>query len=248
MYLYDDYISAKLCFVYAVILNQNILVAESLHARNLPFRQQTLSLTNTLYTHGNLFRQKIISSCLSLDPATFSVPAPVHHSNITQYFPLTSVLVIIRPCPIPFPNIFAISEFLLRTDFVLVIYFRYQRTIFATGEFCMDGFYAAGVFAIGEIYSLLANFFSLPCVSYALLTKICFWSWLQRDVALYPNAVVSLMYGMMQRRRQINRGDAGADKQRQCRRQTNRGEASSSARAQRDLFCFGSGIYCDTWQ
>ena len=150
MYLYDDYISAKLCFVYAVILNQNILVAESLHARNLPFRQQTLSLTNTLYTHGNLFRQKIISPYLSLDPATFSVPSPVHHSNITQYFPFTSVLVIIRPCPIPFPNIFAISEFfsLIRFLFSLLAkVLRYQR-IFTEDGFC-----------ISDLFSLSANNF-----------------------------------------------------------------------------------------
>ena len=41
-----------------------------------------------------------------------------------------------------------------------MIYFRYQRTIFATGEFSMDGFYAAGIFAISECLSLSANFFS----------------------------------------------------------------------------------------
>lgn len=69
----------------------------------------------------------------------------------------------------------------------------------------MDGFYAASVFAIGECPSLSANF-SLPCVPYALLTKLCFWSWLQRDVALYLNAVVRLDIW--------NNVDAGADKER----------------------------------
>ena len=111
------------------------------------------------------------------------------------------------------------------------------------------------VFAIDESSSLLANLawtdfapgvfslsanFSLPCVSYALLTKICFWSWLQRDVALYLDAVVSLDVW--------NDVDADVDKQRRSREQIMGGEASSSVRAQRDLFCFGLRICCDTRQ
>ena len=109
--------------------------------------------------------------------------------------------------------------------------------IFALSEFSSlsANFFSVFVFAISELFRC-QRIFSLPCVSYALLTKICFWSWLQRDVILYPNTVVSLDVW--------NDVDADAEAMPE---QINRDNVSS-VRAQRDLFRFGSRIYRDTWQ